>query len=329
MARKRKNSPYYQYDFTLQGRRYRGSLKTNSKGEASLVEAGLRSKILLGDKDITLDKACGLYWEEHGRRLKSAPTLRYQLLEIGKSHFAHKNICDIGVADVSDYKKQRSASISESSVNRELTLLRAVINKAVNEWGYNAPRLPWKKLFFHEPEPSDFYLKRQDAETLMEHAHPSLREMIVFSLMTGVRYANCFNLKWEQIDFDAAQITFRVKSRSPNGKTHVIPIVRELLLFLGNLPRRGAYVFDRLNFQKRWLLCRKQSGIKMRWHDLRHTCASWLLQNGTPLDVVKDILGHANIQTTMRYAHRNPAEKKEALEKIQSHLGHIRFLKHG
>jgi integrase len=59
-----------------------------------------------------------------------------------------------------------------------------------------------------------------------------------------------------------------------------------------------------------------------RWHDIRHTAGSWMVQNGVELDVVQKVLGHANIQTTMRYAHRKDTARRSAVEVLGAQFGH-------
>lgn len=322
-VRKRKGTPYYHYDFTIEGCRFRGSTQAETRHSAKLVEHGLREKILKGEygkQTVTLDGAAGLYWESHAFKLPSQKTIDYQLENL-KNFFGPIAINNIQNRNIADYKMIRRASVSESSVNRELAILRAVINKAVNEWGYEGPRINWKSHFFTEPDPRDVYITPKQASTLMGKAHDSIAEMIRFTLYTGIRKGNCLNLKWAQIDFQARQITFRIKSRKPGGKVHVVPMVRPCMLFLANLDRRGEHVFNRINFRKRWEAAREAAGLDLRWHDLRHTCASWLVQEGVPLDSVMKILGHSDIRTTMRYAHRIDQEKRLGLEKIAALIG--------
>jgi integrase len=65
-----------------------------------------------------------------------------------------------------------------------------------------------------------------------------------------------------------------------------------------------------------WSAAQKATGIKARWHDLRHTCASWLVESGSDMLTVRDMLGHSTITMAQRYAHRAPKHLKDAISKV-------------
>jgi integrase len=125
-------------------------------------------------------------------------------------------------------------------------------------------------------------------------------------------------------------ITLQVKSRQPGGKTISVPICGPLLVILANLgPKDAGPVFTYegkpvLSWRTAWKSARKRAGLpSIRWHDLRHTAASWMVQEGVPLDVVQEILGHEDIATTKRYAHRDVSAKRAAVDALASRLGHV------
>ena len=137
------------------------------------------------------------------------------------------------------------------------------------------------------------------------------------------------NLDWSQVDMAGRTITFRVKSAKPGGKPHTIPMSEPLLVLLSNLgPKEYGPVFTFqgraiTNWNRAWRTAKKNAGIRdFRWHDLRHTAASWMVNEGVPLDVVQDILGHEDISTTRRYAHRDVSHMRDAMDKLASHQRH-------
>jgi integrase len=92
---------------------------------------------------------------------------------------------------------------------------------------------------------------------------------------------------------------------------------------LGRVERRGRYVFDQRGQRRAFDLAKKKVGLEdFRWHDLRHTHATWLRQSGAPLEVVQRSLGHADLAMTQRYAHVDDSELQDALRKLPS-LGGI------
>jgi integrase len=87
------------------------------------------------------------------------------------------------------------------------------------------------------------------------------------------------------------------------------------------MPEEKGKVFDTTNFEKRWRAATKAAGlIDFRFHDLRHTFASWARQSGADIADVKDALGHSDISMTMRYAHIRPDAENTAFDKVSAAL---------
>lgn len=330
--RRRKGSPYWHYDFAVQGRRFRGSTETSSRDDAAIIEAQLRRDALLGkilDRKprITLDQAFGRYWLEHAYRLPGAKTIEYQLANL-KALPTSAWLDDLGDNDVAKYVARRRAKVSDSTVNRELTILRAVVRMAGARWGVEVSAINWKAHWLHEPDPrEDGYVTAEQALRLIDCAAPYLRDPIRFSLLTGVRLANCLKLNWSQVRMHDRLIVFRVKSRRPGGKRHVVEMSEAVFVLLANLgPQDHGPVFLRRgrpikSWRTAWEGARQRAGLEhVRWHDLRHSFASWLVQDGVPIPVVRQLLGHQDIKTTLRYAHWAPEAKREAVELAASRL---------
>jgi len=327
-VRRRKGSPYWQFDFTVKGRRFRGSCKTACKDTAEIIEGKEKHDALLeawtGRKPrMTLDIACGRYLLDHAGRLPSAPTIRYQtrniLAALGKGTY----LDDLGDGGVASMIAALRGRMADSSANRHLTLLRAVLRMARDRWRVAVTMPNFKAHYLREPEPRDRYLSRDDAAKLIAAAAAHLKAPIRFSLLTGVRLANCMGLDWSQVDMAGRTITFRVKSPNPGGKPHTIPMSEPLLVLLANLgPMEHGSVFTYkgrpiANWNRAWRTAKRNAGIRdFRWHDLRHTAASWMVNEGVPLDVVQDILGHEDISTTRRYAHRDVSHMRDAMKKL-------------
>lgn len=330
-VKRRKGSPHWWYDFTINSRRFRGSTKTDDHKTAEIIEAKLRSDILLErftDKkpQHTLDEAFGRYWLDHASRLPSAYNIEYQSQNLLAGLGKHTPLNAIADDDVATYVAHRRAEVSDSSVNRELTLFRSVLRMAANKWKWDVVALDWAIHWLNEPAHRKRYLKANEYERLMAELASHIKPMVTFSVMTGVRLANCVTLDWSQIDMQARQISFTVKG----GKFHFLPITEPLLVLLANQkPEESGPVFKYRGRpikspKKGFKRACERAGIEdFRWHDLRHTAASWMVQAGIPLVDVKETLAHADIQTTLRYAHLEKGAKQRAMEAAAAQIGHI------
>lgn len=141
---------------------------------------------------------------------------------------------------------------------------------------------------------------------------PDLADLASVLLLTGARLGEALALQWADVDRHNALARLTATKAARNGRratTRHVPITDDLEdLFdrLAQQPTPLAHV-KRRNLQRRWRAAAHAAGLKgLRLHDLRHTYASWLAQAGVSLTVIKELLGHADITTTQRYAHLCP-----------------------
>jgi integrase len=154
-----------------------------------------------------------------------------------------------------------------------------------------------------------------------------LRPSVLLSLATGIRQGALFSLTWEDIDFDAQTITLRADN-AKNGKTQTLPMIDDAAYIL-NLWRSqsGNTVADALIFRSpktggqmqevktAWRKLLKDAGIEnFRWHDMRHDFASRLVMAGVDLNTVRELMCHATMAMTIRYAHLAPENKLRAAQ---------------
>lgn len=170
----------------------------------------------------------------------------------------------------------------------------------------------------------------------MRHAD-HLPDFIRLGLYTGMRRGEMLGLEWSRVDFREGLIYLEGQHQK-NGKRGSVPI---------NAEARAA-LLSRMAFRKehcpegRWVFCNRKgqriASVKksfaaacrlariedFRIHDLRHTCAAWLVQIGTKLPEIMELLRHADIKTTMRYAHLAPENVRAAVDRlVLAQSGHI------
>lgn len=328
---KRKDSSVWQYEFEIKGKRYRGTTGEANKKRAEVVEARKRTeaadgKIAVGRKvdEMDLTTACDKY-RDYAKGLTDPLTvdskLRYLETTIGGGRMLH----DITVSDVTYYIDVRSRAVSNTTVNRDLQVLRAMLRRARKNWNVKAAEIEFADHWLPEPDSRVRYLRPHEFEALIVAAPEYLVDPIKFSLLTGLRKSNVRFLDWEQIDWYAKTMTFKVKSKKVGGKVHVLPITEDIEALLrrqGVKPDGLVFLRDgkpmcNTGMRRGFVAACKKAGIKdFRWHDLRHSFASWLVQDGVALEVVKDTLGHADIKTTMRYAHHEVDAKAKAMSSL-------------
>lgn len=145
-----------------------------------------------------------------------------------------------------------------------------------------------------------------------------------FALQTGLREANITHLEWSEIDFNRSHATIPAH-KSKSGKAIAVPLNQKAMAVLYNqlASQHRRYVFTYKNkpikrFNTRaWRKALKRANISdFKWHDLRHTWASWHVQNGTSLHELQQLGGWASFDMVLRYAHLSSAHLKNAAERI-------------
>lgn len=317
---------YYLY-LTVKGRRYRKSLRTSSKRVALQIEADLKAKIARGEylgtlrqKKVTFMDFASEYLS-FSKSNKAYSSYQRDIWSIKKLNrfFGNEYLFNITPKSVENYKNQRLDRVKTSTVNREIALLRHMLNKAV-QWGYIRTN-PMKGLkLLKEPPGRIRYLEIDEIQRLLDNASPHLRSILICALNTGMRKSEILGLKWRNVNFNSRIILL---DRSKNNEPRAIPINGMLYEVLKNLPRYGEYVFSRpdgkpyLDLKKSFKAALKKAGIKdFRFHDLRHTFASHLVMRGVGLQTVKELLGHKDIRMTTRYSHLSIAYKQEAVNEL-------------
>ena len=198
--------------------------------------------------------------------------------------------------------------VSNASVNRLLALLRSILRKAHYDWEWS-DRIPKVRLL-PEPKRRIRWITPDEARRLIDALPDHLAYAMRFSLATGLRQGNMKNLKWSQVDLERSICWIHPDQAKSRRAIHV-PLNAEAMKVLNDLKGvNEKYVFTYRGkpvtqlTTKAWYKALEKAGIKeFRWHDLRHTWASWHVQNGTPLNALQELGGWESVEMVRRYAH--------------------------
>lgn len=227
------------------------------------------------------------------------------------------------------YKEARSQAASKRTVNLEITVLKTMLNRCVDLGLISDNPIRSVKKIRGPSSKTAEYLTKQEIERLLAALTPTYYPIIYTFLKTGLRRDELVFLEWTDIDFEKKQIRVVNKQAHPTKsyKPRYIPLDDRLAEVLRSIPKSSAspYVFvtkdgaQRMNNLvtnlKRFA---KKAGIRknVNLHMLRHTYASQLVMAGVDLTTVRDLLGHADIHTTLIYAHLAPDHLKDAANKL-------------
>lgn len=280
-----------------------------------------------------------VHWAEYLRDVgtaKNKPSTIREKEAAYRNHlgpfFGKLKLDTINVRLLDRFKAELLAKVSPKTVNNILTVLRHALTVAAERSKIQS--VPFMR-FARVEKPKFRFLDFDEAEWLRAGAEegPLAHAMVTVALNTGLRIGELRALSWQAVDLRAGRLHVReAASRTEvttpkNGRAREAPLNETAIAALRSLKRTGAFVFGKpdgtmLTRQEAdTLLARAQrrSGLKgFGWHALRHTFASHLVMRGVALKTVQDLLGHADIQMTMRYAHLAPRVAREAVRVLDA-----------
>lgn len=315
----RADSPVWWYSFTIHGRRFRGSTGTAVKATAKAIEAARRTEAALATPQPgrwRIGVLTGTYLTAHAGALPSAATTTYQLANLGRLLGERRFVADLTGADIIEYRARRKAEdVSNASINRELQVLRAALRYAARHYKQPLPDIEWKGLFLKEPPGRIRFLSPTEFAALSAACDDELRTIVLIAVATGLRRDNIESLTWEQINLSQARAQVVLKG----GKAHSVKLNASVIAALARTAPndRNGKVFKQSNRRKRWEAAVRQSGItNFRFHDLRHTFASWARLAGADIADIMEALAHSDVSMTMRYAHITPDTHRTAFDAV-------------
>jgi integrase len=285
----------------------------------------------LPGEDYTFKDAMDKYLTGYSQRSKAASShvrdqcgAKHLLPAFGKCIFAK-----IGPSSISEYKvKRRKAGASAQTVNLELSLMSHVFTIAMKEWEWvkeNPVRMVSRE---RKDRPKERWLTLEEEGRLLKESPPWLQDVITFAIHTGFRQSEILDMKWSQVDFGRRTIMIMEQK---NRGVDTLPVDETVMSILTRRKGPGRqetdHVFpngnnkrlDNRNLLRVFYVARGKSGIKgFRFHDLRHTFATRLVQSGVDLYTVQKLGRWKDAAMVMRYAHHNPESLRRGIQVMDS-----------
>lgn len=337
-------SPYYQFDFQRNKRRFYGSTGCTSKRDAQQYIDNLVRQVALGHdhkKPITLDDACGAYWRDKGQHERSKATTEYQLANLCTIIGANRLLSEIGHKEFNDFiARRRGQGVSNSSINREWQLARRVWKHVAPD--YEVANIDWGKLALDEPQERVRELTATEEKRLFDKLPDSLKPIVEFAILSGQRKSAVVGLRWQDIHWEQGEATIINKG----GANHIFPLSPYLISLLLEQPmvddcpyvftyvcerhsparkdrerrvKGKRYPFSTQGWDRKWRKAKSDAGVaNFKFHDLRHTNATRIMRKTGNLKAAMRLLGHTDIRTTSRYAHVGMEDLRELMTETES-----------
>ena len=227
---------------------------------------------------------------------------------------------------------------SPATLIRYLAALSHAYSIAVKEWGWIEANPVTKVTKPKEPRGRVRFLSEDERTKLLDACRASgnsnLYPVVVLALSTGMRRGEIMSLTWDDVDTQRGRI---VLLETKNNERRAVPLVghalevlqghakvRRLdtnLLFPGEKADKANKTYKPVDLRAPWLAALKRAGVKnFRFHDLRHTAASYLAMNGASLAEIAEVLGHKTLQMVKRYSHISELHTAGVVERMNERI---------
>ena len=343
------------FEFTIGGRRYRETTRTASRSLAVSVERKRRREIeenINGIRPRALPPLFSDAAKDHLVRKRPSWAPKTHVIEAAnlehlKPHFSRLLVTDITDRDIAAYQQARlDARAAPKTINNEVGTLRAILRRH-RLWAQLAPDVRMLPVRTEVGVALTAEQEKKLAEACAASRSRSLLPAFSLGIHTGLRSQELRFLRWNQVDLLTRMITV-CQSKTPSGEGRRVPLnktaTKVMSTWAQQFPRRKPedYVFptERVGFsgsagisqaygtdptspisswKVAWTTARKAAGVECRFHDLRHTCITRLLERGTPLPVVASLMGWSPATTARmakRYAHFGDSAQRRAMETL-------------
>ena len=261
---------------------------------------------------------------------KRSYAVRAQHLAYWRSAIGDRLLADVRPALLKEQQQALRRGRSDSTVNRYLASLSHAFTVAVKEWEW-IESSPFQKISaLSEPESRVRFLTDDERVRLLEACREhsdQLHTLVVLSLATGARKSELLGLTWPSVDLKRGLVTFE---QTKSGKRRSVPVAGAALELLRAVPRRidTPLLFPSphnkrrpINVHNIFVAALARAGIAdFRWHDLRHSAASYLVAAGVHMKAVQEILGHHSVTVTEKYSHLADGHLLDAVKRVDALL---------
>ncbi len=311
--------------FSHNGKRIQRSAGTVDKAAAQRLHDKLKAEIWkvthLDEKPQKLWIEAAVRWIKESQHKKSLREDRANLKWLDQ-YFGNMELSKITsevIEKIAD--KKAATNVTNATINRILALIRAILRKAEKQWKWldRAPSITLRK----EEERRISWLSYEKAEALIKELPPHLADLTAFSLATGLRRNNVLKLKWKNVDLGREHAV--IHADEAKGKKAIpVPLNKNAISIIRKqIGKHTEFIFTykgnpiKQCNTKAWRKALERAGIKdFRWHDLRHTWASWHVMNGTSLQELQALGGWQSYDMVLRYAHLSSQHLQQAANRL-------------
>jgi len=312
--------------FRYKGRYHSLVWRVDQFCELLLASKGGGADNLGGKGPIAFDEYAKTFERHHGRNLGSWEIWMRHLVARLVEIFGKTPIHRIDKIAVESLKARLvDEGLAGATVNRYLAVLGSMLSRAEN-WGYLRFN-PRSKVTSLPEQGRERAMTWEEYQTLLAHCDSWLKPLVIVAVNTGLREGKLLGLKWTDIDFGARLVTvLKTKINRPDRKIEPrrFPLNAPAYETLQSITRhiKSPFVFHQdgrriKDFRTRWSSTLQRAEIQnLRFHDLRHTFATWLAQRGFDIKTIMELTDHTDPQVAMRYTNPEKPHLRMAVESI-------------
>jgi integrase len=320
--------------FTIGGVRYQESTKTSNRRIAEEVERQLRNEVVKKQFNLHPDYDPTLTINAISEKFKGTNPAFYTLdrLKHLSPFFGSMRVAEVTKNKCLEYRNTRKVEkpkLKDATLNKDLGVLRHLLYWAVDE--QLIPANPLARLpMIRERRTARPVMSVGDEEKLLAVAKPHLKDLIIAALDTGMRRGELLGQLWEHVDL-VRGILFVSRSKTPEGESREIPLTERLIEILrkkseqsgSEEPSGHVFTYAKrpiLDVKTGWNSAQVKAELirHYRFHDLRHTFNSRLMDAGVIADIRKVLMGHEDRSVHWGYTHVELPAKREAIKKLEA-----------